>query len=190
MPSSRRRFALASGALIFGLAWLLAACQQTRPRPDIVLILIDTLLMGDFSAFVNALWHMIMPSFVLSTVIMPGLSRITRASMLEVLRQDYIKTAKAKGLSQFQVIFKHALRNAMIPVVTTIGLQFGVLLGGAILTETIFSWPGIGKWMVDSVGKRDYAVVQGGLMLIASIIMIVNLAVDVLYGFINPRIRR
>jgi len=106
-----------------------------------------------------------------------------------VLCEDYVRTARSKGLSPFRVIGIHALRNALIPVVTTIGLQVGVLLAGAILTETIFSWPGIGKWMVDSVFKRDYQVVQGGLMLIAAVIMVVNLIVDVLYGFINPRIR-
>ena len=106
-----------------------------------------------------------------------------------MLGEDYVRTARAKGLSPFRVIGVHALRNAMIPVITTIGLQIGVLLAGAILTETIFSWPGIGKWMVDSVFKRDYAVVQGGLLLIAGVIMLVNLIVDVLYGFINPRIR-
>ena len=109
--------------------------------------------------------------------------------MLEVLSEDYIRTARAKGLSPFRVVSLHALRNAMIPVITTIGLQIGVLLAGAILTETIFSWPGIGKWMVDSVFRRDYPVIQGGLLLIAGIIMVVNLIVDLLYGLINPRIR-
>jgi dipeptide transport system permease protein len=109
--------------------------------------------------------------------------------MLEVLGEDYIRTARAKGMSMVRVVGIHALRNALIPVVTTIGLQTGVLLAGAILTETIFSWPGIGKWMVDSIFRRDYPSVQGGLLLIAMVIMIVNLVVDVLYGFINPRIR-
>jgi peptide/nickel transport system permease protein len=108
--------------------------------------------------------------------------------MLEVLRQDYIKTARAKGLSQFKVIFKHALRNALIPVVTTIGLQFGVLMGGAILTETIFAWPGVGKWMYDAVMQRDYMVIQNGTLFIAGIFVVINLAVDVLYAVINPRI--
>jgi dipeptide transport system permease protein len=109
--------------------------------------------------------------------------------MLEVLGEDYIRTARAKGLPPSRVIGLHALRNAMIPVITVIGLQVGVLFAGAILTETIFSWPGIGKWMVDSIFRRDYASVQGGLLLIAVIIMIVNLFVDLLYGLINPRIR-
>jgi dipeptide transport system permease protein len=109
--------------------------------------------------------------------------------MLEVLGEDYVRTARAKGLSPWRVVGLHALRNALIPVVTTIGLQVGVLLAGAILTETIFSWPGIGKWMVDSISRRDYQAVQGGLVLIALIVMLVNLGVDVLYGLINPRIR-
>ena len=118
------------------------------------------------------------------------IARQTRSAMLEVLGEDYVRTARSKGLAPQRVIGVHALRNALIPVVTTIGLQVGVLMTGAILTETIFSWPGIGKWMIDSVGKRDYEVVQGGLLLIAGIIMLVNLLVDVLYGLINPRIRR
>ncbi len=126
---------------------------------------------------------------MLATIPLAVIARQTRSAMLEVLGEDYVRTARSKGLSPFRVIGVHALRNALIPVVTTIGLQIGVLLAGAILTETIFSWPGIGKWMVDSVFKRDYAVVQGGLLLIAGVIMIVNLIVDVLYGFINPRIR-
>ena len=113
---------------------------------------------------------------------------MTRSAMLEVLRQDYIKTAKAKGLSNFKVVYKHALRNALIPVVTTIGLQFGVLLCGAILTETIFAWPGVGKWMYDAVMKRDYMVIQGGTLFIASLFILINLVVDVLYAVINPRI--
>jgi dipeptide transport system permease protein len=109
--------------------------------------------------------------------------------LLEVLNEDYIRTAKAKGLSQMRIVGVHALRNAMIPVITTIGLQIGVLMAGAILTETIFSWPGIGKWLIDSISRRDYPSVQGGLLLIAVIIMVVNLVVDLLYGWINPRIR-
>jgi dipeptide transport system permease protein len=109
--------------------------------------------------------------------------------MLEVLSENYVRTARAKGLPPQRVIGMHALRNALIPVVTTIGLQVGVLMAGAILTETIFSWPGIGKWMIDAIAKRDYFVVQSGLLLIALIVMIVNLIVDLLYGLVNPRIR-
>ncbi|MDQ1219111.1 ABC-type dipeptide/oligopeptide/nickel transport system permease component [Agrobacterium sp. SORGH_AS 745] len=109
--------------------------------------------------------------------------------MLEVLGEDYVRTARAKGMSPSRVVGVHALRNAMIPVITTIGLQIGVLMAGAILTETIFSWPGIGKWMIDSISRRDYPVVQSGLLLIAGLVMIVNLLVDLTYGLINPRIR-
>ena len=109
--------------------------------------------------------------------------------MLEVLREDYVRTARAKGLSRWRVIGVHALRNALIPVITVIGLQVGTLLAGAILTETIFSWPGIGKWLVEAIRRRDYPVVQGGILLSATIIIVVNLIVDILYGVINPRIR-
>ena len=152
-------------------------------------MLIDSLLSGQDGAFRSAVSHLILPTIVLGTIPLAVIARQTRSAMLEVLGEDYVRTARAKGLSPFRVVGIHALRNAMIPVITTIGLQVGVLLAGAILTETIFSWPGIGKWMVDSVFRRDYPVIQGGLLLIAAIIMIVNLIVDLLYGLINPRIR-
>ncbi|WP_037081309.1 ABC transporter permease subunit [Neorhizobium vignae] len=152
-------------------------------------MLIDSLLSGQKGAFASAISHLALPSIVLATIPLAVIARQTRSAMLEVLSEDYVRTARAKGLSPFRVVGIHALRNAMIPVITTIGLQIGVMLAGAILTETIFSWPGIGKWMVDSVFRRDYAVIQGGLLLIAAIIMIVNLIVDLLYGLINPRIR-
>ncbi len=152
-------------------------------------MLIDSLLSGQKGAFGSAVSHLILPTIVLGTIPLAVIARQTRSAMLEVLSEDYVRTARAKGLPPLRVIGLHALRNALIPVITVIGLQVGVLLAGAILTETIFSWPGIGKWMVDSVFKRDYPVVQGGLLLIAGIVMIVNLIVDVLYGLINPRIR-
>jgi dipeptide transport system permease protein len=152
-------------------------------------MLIDSLLSGQEGAFRSAASHLILPTIVLGTIPLAVIARQTRSAMLEVLSEDYVRTARAKGLSAFRVVGVHALRNAMIPVVTTIGLQVGVMLAGAILTESIFSWPGIGKWMVDSVFKRDYPVIQGGLLIIACIIMIVNLVVDLLYGLINPRIR-
>jgi len=113
---------------------------------------------------------------------------MTRSSMLEVLRQDYIKTARAKGLSETKIVLKHALRNGLIPVVTVVGLQFGILLGGAILTETVFAWPGVGKWLYEGVVKRDYMVIQGGTLVVATIFVMVNLIVDILYSIINPRI--
>jgi len=149
---------------------------------------LDALLTRNWVALKDALWHLIMPAVTLSTIPMAIIARMTRSAMLEVLRQDYIKTAKAKGLSQFKVVFKHGLRNALIPVVTTIGLQFGVTLGGAILTESIFAWPGVGKWMYDAVTQRDYMVIQGGTLFIAALFILINLCVDILYAIINPRI--
>ncbi|MCM5559534.1 ABC transporter permease subunit [Pleomorphomonas sp. JP5] len=152
-------------------------------------MLIDSFLSGKAGAFQSAASHLILPTIVLGTIPLAVIARQTRSAMLEVLGEDYIRTAKAKGLSPFRVVAVHALRNALIPVITTIGLQIGVLMAGAILTETIFSWPGIGKWMVDSIFRRDYPAVQGGLVLIALIVMGVNLVVDMLYGLVNPKIR-
>ena len=151
-------------------------------------LLIDSLLSGEKGAFGSALHHLVLPSIVLGTIPLAIIARQTRSAMLEVLSEDYVRTARAKGLPPLRVYGMHALRNAMITVVTVIGLQIGTLLAGAILTETIFSWPGIGKWMIFSVFSRDYFAVQGGLVLIAMIVMSVNLTVDVLYGLINPRI--
>ena len=150
---------------------------------------IDSLIAGDWGAFLSSLHYLILPSIVLGTIPLAVIARQTRSSMLEVLGEDYVRTARAKGLSNFRVIMVHTLRNALISVVTVIGLQVGLLLAGAILTETIFSWPGIGKWMIDAISRRDYPSVQGGLVLIAFIVMIVNLLVDLAYGVINPRIR-
>jgi dipeptide transport system permease protein len=152
-------------------------------------LLIDTLLLGKWDAFVSALRYLILPSIALGTIPLAIIARQTRSAMLEVLGDDYVRTARAKGLSPFRVVGVHALRNALIPVVTTIGLQVSSLIAGAILTETIFSWPGVGKWMVDSIFKRDYVAVQSGLLLIALIVMVVNLLIDLLYAVINPRIR-
>lgn len=153
-------------------------------------MLIDTLLAGDKEAFIDALHHLTLPAIVLATIPLAVIMRMTRSSMLEVLKQDYIRTARAKGLSEFTVIFKHALRNALIPVITVIGLQTSILMTGAILTETIFSWPGIGKWLLEAVYRRDYPVVQGGVLLIASLVILVNMVVDLLYVLINPGLRQ
>lgn len=158
-------------------------------RPITGFMTIDSLLYGNWKAFVSAIRHLILPAIVLGTIPLAVIARQTRSAMLEVLGEDYVRTARAKGLSPSRVVNVHALRNALIPVVTTIGLQVGMLMAGAILTETIFSWPGIGKWMIDSIAKRDYVVVQSGLLLIALIVMAVNLLVDLLYAVINPRIR-
>lgn len=153
-------------------------------------MLVDSLLSGQKGAFGSAVQHLVLPTIVLGTVPLAVIARQTRSAMLEVLSEDYIRTARAKGLRPSRVNGIHALRNALIPVITVIGLSVGTLLAGAILTETIFSWPGIGKWMVDSIFRRDYPVVQGGLLLIAVMVMIVNLTVDILYGYINPKIRK
>ena len=150
---------------------------------------IDSLLSGQKGAFASAMSHLTLPAIVLGTIPLAVIARQTRSAMLEVLGEDYVRTARAKGLPAMRVVGLHALRNALIPVITTIGLQVGVMMAGAILTETIFSWPGIGKWMLDSISRRDYPVVQGGLVLVSIVVMMVNLFVDVLYGFINPRIR-
>ncbi|WP_417430034.1 ABC transporter permease subunit [Kiloniella sp.] len=155
---------------------------------DTGFMLIDAFVSDEKGAFKSAVSHLILPTIVLGTIPMAIIARQTRSAMLEVLGEDYVRTAKAKGLSPFRIVGIHALRNALITVVTVIGLQVGVLLAGAILTETIFSWPGIGKWMIDSISRRDYFAVQGGIVLIASIVMMVNLLVDFMYGLINPRI--
>ncbi len=152
--------------------------------------LIDAWLANDWKAFHSALRHLILPALVLATVPLAVIARMTRSAMLEVFNEDYIRTARAEGLSPLRVVGLHALRNALIPVVTVIGLEIGRLLSGAILTETIFSWPGVGKWLIESIRRRDYPVVQGGVLMAASIVMLVNLGVDLLYGLINPRIRK
>jgi len=152
-------------------------------------LLIDTWLAGDKDAFWSAVTHLILPMIVLSTNPLAVIARMTRSAMLEVLGEDYIRTARAKGLSNLRVVGLHALRNALIPVITVIGLQIGVLFTGAILTETIFSWPGVGKWMIEAIGRRDYPVLQGGILLLGGMVMVINLLVDVAYGIINPRIR-
>ncbi len=152
-------------------------------------MLIDTLLSDEKGSFLSALHHLILPTIVLGTVPLAVIARMTRSAMLEVLGEDYIRTARAKGLNVYRIVAVHALRNALIPVVTVIGLQVGTLMGGAILTESVFSWPGIGKWLLESIGRRDYEALQGGVLVIAALVMAVNLAVDLLYGLLNPRIR-
>lgn len=153
-------------------------------------LLIDSWVTGDgWPAFKSALSHLILPSIALGTIPLAVVARMTRSSMLEVIGEDYVRTAKAKGLSQFRIVYIHALRNALIPVITVIGLLVGTIVTGAILTETIFSWPGLGRWLVGSVTSRDYPVIQSGILIIATIIVFVNLTVDLLYAVINPRMR-
>ena len=152
-------------------------------------MLIDAWLSGQDGAVWDAAAHLILPTIVLGTIPLAVIARITRSSMLEILSEDFVRTARAKGLSPLRVVGLHALRNALIPVVTSIGLLIGSLLAGAVLTETIFSWPGIGTWLIESINERDYPALQGGIMLISSFVIVVNLLVDLLYGAINPRLR-
>ena len=153
------------------------------------LVMLDSLLSGDFQLFFNSVKHLILPAFTLATIPMAIIARMTRSSMLEVMSKDYIRTARAKGLSRGTVIFRHALKNAFLPIITVIGLNFGLLLGGAVLTETIFSWPGLGRYVVDSLSARDYPAVQGCILFFAVIMVIVNLTVDIFYLYLDPRLR-
>lgn len=150
---------------------------------------IDTIIKMDFAKLVTTLKHLVLPSIALGTIPMAIIARMTRSSMLEVMNSDYIRTVRAKGSGQFLIIYKHALKNAMIPVLTVIGLQTGVLLGGAILTETIFSWPGIGRYIFEAINFRDYPVIQSGILVVAFIFVMINLIVDLLYTYIDPRIK-
>lgn len=153
------------------------------------LYVLDGLLRGRPDVTVNALYHLIMPSVVLATVPLAIIARMTRSAMLDVLSQDYVRTARAKGLADWTVIIAHAFKNALLPVITVIGLQFGLLLAGAVLTETVFSWPGIGTWILEAIQGRDYPVVQGGVMFVATIFVLVNFLVDLSYAAFDPRIR-
>ena len=150
---------------------------------------LDALLTGNWVGLGDALQHLILPAVTLSTIPIAIIARITRSAMLEVLHMDYIRTARAKGLREGAVIRNHALRNALLPVVTVIGLQLGSLLAGAVLTETIFSWPGIGRWLFNSIQGRDYAIVQSVTLVITFIFVAVNMLVDLSYAWLNPRIR-
>jgi len=152
-------------------------------------VILDALVQGDWATLSDAIRHLILPALALATIPLAVIARMTRASMLEVLSREYIRTAEAKGLSPRVVILRHALRNALLPVLTVVGLQVGRLLAGAILTETIFSWPGIGLWVYESIESRDYAIVQGVSLFIAVIVVGVNLLTDVLYAAVDPRIK-
>ena len=151
--------------------------------------LIDSLLARDLPAFKDALHHLVLPAVALSTIPASIIARIARSAMLDVLGQDYIRTARAKGLGERAVVLRHALANALLPVVTVIGLQTGYLLSGAVLTETIFSWPGVGSWMVNAISSNDLPVVQGGVLVFAIVFVLINLLVDISYAWLDPRIR-
>lgn len=150
---------------------------------------LDTLLRLNYPAFIDVISHLILPALTLGTIPLAIVARITRSAMLEVLSQDYIRTAKAKGLTDRLVVLRHALKNALLPINTTVGLQFGTLLSGAVLTETIFSWAGIGSWIYEGILARDYPVVQGGVVFVAIVFVLINLLVDLSYAIIDPRIR-
>jgi peptide/nickel transport system permease protein len=153
------------------------------------LVLVDSLLTLNFAGFWDGLLHLIMPALALATIPMAVIMRMTRSSMLEVMNEDYVRTARAKGVVPWRVIFKHALRNAMLPTITVIGLQVGLLMVGAIITETIFSWPGIGLYTYTSISSRDYASIQGVVLYAALLFVLINLIVDILYAILDPRVR-
>ncbi|MGH7716989.1 MAG: ABC transporter permease [Vulcanimicrobiaceae bacterium] len=153
------------------------------------LLILDALLAGNPKAALDALWHLILPAVTLGTIPLAIVAKITRSGMLEVLHSDYVRTARAKGLSASRVIVKHALRNALIPIITVIGLQTGLLLGGAVLTESIFAWPGVGRLAYEAISNRDMPVINGCVLLFATVFVVVNALVDMLYAVANPRIR-
>jgi peptide/nickel transport system permease protein len=150
---------------------------------------LDAILTRNWTALVDVLKHLTLPAIALGSIPLAIVARITRASVLDVQNEDYVRTARAKGLPPFTVDRRHVLRNAMLPVATVIGLQTGLLLAGAVLTETVFAYPGIGSWITNAVFNRDYPVIQGGVLFIAIVVVMVNLLVDVSYAVINPRIR-
>lgn len=150
---------------------------------------LDSILTLNWEAFVDSIKHLILPAIALGTIPLAVITRITRASVLDVQNEDYVRTARAKGVSPAAVDRRHVLRNALLPISTIIGLQTGLLLSGAVLTETVFAWPGLGTWLVDAIANRNYPVLQGGILFIAIIFVLVNLVVDVSYAVINPRIR-
>lgn len=158
-------------------------------EPVTYFYVIDTLLQGDFAACGDVLWHLFLPALTLGTIPMAVIARMTRASLIDVLGEDYIRTAWAKGLQQRVVVVRHALKNAFIPTLTVIALEFGYLLGGAVITETIFAWPGVGRWLFLAVQARDFRAVQGGVLLLAAVFVLANLIADVLYAWLDPRIR-
>ena len=158
-------------------------------QPVTGFMLIDSLLSDDSGAFRSALSHLVLPAVALGTIPLAVIARMTCSAMLEVLNEDYVRTARAKGLSPLRVVGLHALRNALIPVITVVGLQVGSLFGGAVLTETIFAWPGVGNWLIHGIQRRDYPVLQGGILMVAVVVILVNLTVDILSSMVNPRMR-
>ena len=172
---------------------ILPASGRIDPRLHLELrtnfVLIDSLLTGNIDAFVDALKHLILPAIALGSIPLAIITRITRASVLDVNNEDYVRTARAKGISESRVDSRHIMRNAWLPVVTVIGLQVGGLLAGAVITETVFAWPGVGRYIVEAIQDHDYLVVQSVILVFALIFLVVNLVVDIGYAFLNPRIR-
>ncbi len=172
---------------LFPISGRLSAHVYIEPRTGFYLL--DALLAGNLRAFGDVVRHLVLPAAALGTIPLAVIARMTRSSLLEVMGEDYIRTARAKGLAPMTVLVRHALRNAFIPTLTVIALEFGYLLGGAIITETIFAWPGIGRWLYLAVLARDFRAVQGGVLLLATLFILINLAADVLYAWLDPRIR-
>ena len=172
---------------------VLPTSGRIDPRLDVKTVtgfmLVDTLVAGRFDAFVDAVRHLILPALALGSIPLAIITRITRASVLDVANEDYVRTARAKGLTERRVDDRHIMRNAWLPVVTVIGLQVGGLLAGAVITETIFAWTGVGRWVVDAIQDRDYFVIQSSILIFALIFLVVNLVVDIMYAYLNPRIR-
>lgn len=162
-------------------------------QPITRLFLLDGIILwireGNSAYFLSALRHLILPAVALGTIPLAIIARTTRSSMLETMRQDYVRTARAAGIPQRRVIFRYALKNALLPVVTVIGIQFGLLLAGAILTESIFAWPGIGRWIYTAIAARDYPAVQAGVIVVSTVFVLINVIVDILYTVVNPKIR-
>jgi peptide/nickel transport system permease protein len=174
------------------LGWLPGAGRidvTLVPEQPTNFYVLDAIITRDWVALKSCIEHLILPAIALGSIPLAIIARITRASVLDVQNEDYVRTARAKGLSSLIVDRRHVLRNAALPITTIIGLQVGLLLSGAVLTETIFSWPGIGRWLAEAIFNRDYSVLQGGILFVAFVFVFVNLIVDVIYALINPRIR-
>jgi peptide/nickel transport system permease protein len=174
------------------LGWLPSVGRQDvllRAEHPTNFYILDAIITRNWDAFVDAIKHLILPAIALGTIPLAIIARITRASTLDVQNEDYIRTARAKGVAPHTVDRRHVFRNALLPITTIVGLQVGLLLSGAVLTEKVFAWPGVGSWLVDAIENRDYAVLQGGILFLAIVFVLVNLFVDIAYGFINPRIR-
>jgi peptide/nickel transport system permease protein len=174
------------------LGWLPSVGRQDpllRAEHPTNFFIFDAIITLNWAAFVDAVKHLILPAIALGTIPLAIIARITRASVLDVQNEDYVRTARAKGVAPQTVDRRHIFRNALLPITTIIGLQVGLLLSGAVLTEKVFAWPGVGSWLVDAIAFRDYAVLQGGILFLAIVFVLVNLIVDITYAYINPRIR-